>query len=240
MIDVQELKTKLDSGISLREISNYFSTSLSTIKRVMVKNGLSSKFYEIKRENLTCLNCGTEFQSLKSDNRKFCSNSCSSKFNNKLRTRERKCVGGNMKLPKKRKRKYKEINHGNCLFCEKSIIRKDGRSSRAKYCSVSCQQNYQMNLRVGDGRASTDTLKIYLIKKFGNKCMVCNWDKINPISGKVPIELDHIDGNSENNELSNLRLLCPNCHSLTPTYKSLNRGKGRKYRRERYNIGKSY
>lgn len=94
MIDVQELKTKLDSGISLREISNYFSTSLSTIKRVMVKNGLSSKFYEIKRENLTCLNCGTEFQSLKSDNRKFCSNSCSSKFNNKLRTRERENVLG--------------------------------------------------------------------------------------------------------------------------------------------------
>ena len=61
-----------------------------------------------------------------------------------------------------------------------------------------------------------------------------------PTSGKVPIELDHIDGNSENNSLENLRILCPNCHSLTPTYKSSNKGKGRKYRRERYNIGKSY
>jgi hypothetical protein len=39
----------------------------------------------------------------------------------------------------------------------------------------------------------------------------------------IPLELDHIDGNHSDNRLPNLRLLCPNCHALTPTC----RGKGR-------------
>ena len=70
--------------------------------------------------------------------------------------------------------------------------------------------------------------------------MECGWGEENPKTNKVPIELEHIDGNSNNNELSNLKLLCPNCHSLTPTYKGANRGNGRYERKERYKKGKSY
>lgn len=43
------------------------------------------------------------------------------------------------------------------------------------------------------------------------------------INQPIPLELDHIDGNNKNNRLKNLRLLCPNCHALTPTYRSKNR-----------------
>ena len=70
--------------------------------------------------------------------------------------------------------------------------------------------------------------------------MVCGWKELNPITTKCPIELDHIDGNSENNKMENLRLLCPNCHSLQSTYKGLNRGNGRFLRSQRYREGKSY
>lgn len=42
----------------------------------------------------------------------------------------------------------------------------------------------------------------------------------------IPLELDHIDGNRKNNTLNNVRLLCPNCHALTPTYR------GRKHSRD--------
>lgn len=38
----------------------------------------------------------------------------------------------------------------------------------------------------------------------------------------IPLELDHINGDRYNNHLSNLRLLCPNCHALTPTYRGKN------------------
>jgi 5-methylcytosine-specific restriction endonuclease McrA len=82
--------------------------------------------------------------------------------------------------------------------------------------------------------------KQYLIHLYGSDCMKCGWNEKNVITEKVPIELEHIDGNSENNLLENLKLLCPNCHSLTPTYKSLNNGNGRYKRRKRYQEGKSY
>lgn len=51
-------------------------------------------------------------------------------------------------------------------------------------------------------------------------CSCCNGERW--LDGPIPLELDHIDGNSSNNVLSNLRLLCPNCHALTATYRGKN------------------
>ena len=96
------------------------------------------------------------------------------------------------------------------------------------------------NIERGDATFYVGVLKKYLIHKFGEKCMECGWAERNFLSGRIPIEIDHIDGNSENNNLKNLRLLCPNHQSLTPTYKSLNKGNGRWKRQQRYHAGKSY
>jgi 5-methylcytosine-specific restriction endonuclease McrA len=65
----------------------------------------------------------------------------------------------------------------------------------------------------------------------GDQCWTCGWCAINPTTGRVPIEIDHINGNSSDCSPNNLQLLCPNCHSLTPTYRALNKGKGRAARR---------
>lgn len=52
------------------------------------------------------------------------------------------------------------------------------------------------------------------IKK--NKCEICGIEEWN---GKhIAIQLDHIDGNSHNHRIENLRMTCPNCHSQTITY----------------------
>lgn len=73
-------------------------------------------------------------------------------------------------------------------------------------------------------------IKKYLRNKYDNACQECGWSKINQTTGIVPLEVEHVDGNYRNNKEDNLKLLCPNCHSLTQTYKALNKGRGRENR----------
>ena len=73
---------------------------------------------------------------------------------------------------------------------------------------------------------STGKYKNQIINLKGYKCELCNiyeW-KNNPIC----LELDHIDGNNKNNNLENLRILCPNCHSQTETFRGRNINAGKK------------
>lgn len=54
------------------------------------------------------------------------------------------------------------------------------------------------------------------------KCEECGWAKTTT-DGRLPLELDHINGDRMDNRLENLRILCPNCHSLQSTHRSKNR-----------------
>lgn len=65
-------------------------------------------------------------------------------------------------------------------------------------------------------------IKRWLIENRGEQCERCGWCEHHPITNNVPVELHHIDGNFENNRPENLQLLCPNCHSLTETFRNLN------------------
>jgi hypothetical protein len=68
----------------------------------------------------------------------------------------------------------------------------------------------------------SNRLRKRLLKEgtFNHVCSVCTrhtW-----MGNSIPLELDHINGDHEDNRLLNLRLLCPNCHAQTPTYRGKN------------------
>lgn len=122
-----------------------------------------------------------------------------------------------------------------CEACGETVTH---RNIMGKFCSNLCQNNLDLARRVEAGTASARTLKRFLIKTHGSKCQVCG---VQGWMGKpLVMDLEHMDGDPYNNSLSNLSLICPNCHSQTPTYKGANRGSGRHSRRSRYASGKSY
>jgi hypothetical protein len=130
----------------------------------------------------------------------------------------------------------KNKHNKHCEVCHKPISPKND-----KFCSLKCQKvhQYQRNIKEWkEGRHDgisgrhyvAGFIKKYLRKKYHNSCALCGWNQINVFTNNIPLEVEHVDGNYLNNTESNLLLLCPNCHSLTSTYKGANRGNGRKYR----------
>ncbi|MBR6034247.1 MAG: DUF2116 family Zn-ribbon domain-containing protein [Clostridia bacterium] len=122
-----------------------------------------------------------------------------------------------------------------CINCNTKI------SNRNKFCSIKCQKEYEYNQYIHKWKnGQTDGLRgkyqlsmhirTYMIKKYNNRCAKCGWSEINPYTNNVPLEIEHIDGNYLNNTEENLIVLCPNCHSLTSTYKGANLNHGRKER----------
>ena len=106
-----------------------------------------------------------------------------------------------------------------CLNCGKVNPIK-GNSYTNKFCNNSCQAQYRSRSLVQEWKeAKTPTawrqppewVKKYLIQTLGHKCSVCNSGKHN--SKPIPLVVDYIDGNTHNNEESNLRLVCPNCRA---------------------------
>ncbi len=64
------------------------------------------------------------------------------------------------------------------------------------------------------------SLKPHLISERGHKCERCNLTEW--LGEKIPLEIDHVNGDRTDNKKENLKLLCCNCHSLTPTWRGRN------------------
>jgi predicted nucleic acid-binding Zn ribbon protein len=144
-----------------------------------------------------CEQCGDQ---IFSTNSRFCSKRCAAIVSNQTRKKPRNFT---------------------CLSCQKTG--EHGPTSLGLYCNNRCQQAHKWSLlkeRFDQGDtagAGKTTLRRYVIERDGEKCSDCGipafWN------GKpLTLDMDHINGNNSNNAPANLRLLCPNCHTQTPTW----------------------
>lgn len=69
-------------------------------------------------------------------------------------------------------------------------------------------------------KVKNETLKSYLIKERGLRCENCG--NVEWMGYPINLEVHHIDGVSNNNQVDNLLLLCPNCHSYTNNFRGRN------------------
>ena len=181
-----------------------------------------------------CKTCNCIF-SYESRCKKFCNHSCAAKTNNIGVARNKK----NFSESRFSSSENKEVRFKpDCLNCSKSL-----KKNASKFCSPACFTEHQWKLKKKNISLSGKAPSIIQAKKYlrevrGNSCEMCG---IDTWAGKPILLLcDHVDGNSNNWNLNNLRLICSNCDATTPFYKNKNKGNGRMYRRERYKQGKTY
>ena len=179
---------------------------------------------KIPKREKACQECGTLFVAMES-RQKYCGRSCAARFNNRAKAKRIK------------------KDRPDCLFCAGQI-----EHAGKVYCSRECAWRHKSQKVIDDWlldplsanikHGLSRTITVYLKEQAGWKCQnpsCCvpgGWSEVHPVTGSVPVEIDHIDGDAYNNHPDNLIVLCPNCHSLTANYRALNKKSGRAYRSE--------
>lgn len=172
-----------------------------------------------------CLNCKVDVVGYAKDNRKFCNSACAAVYNN---TKYPKRSSTQSRIPTTNSTYKGTI----CKHCETHI---SGR--KRSYCNIECRSTARAvtasvlrDNKFKDGTLSGSSLRKVVFKLLPHNCDICKehmW-----MGRHITLEVDHINGNSADNTMENLRLLCPNCHAQTPTYKAKNKGNSsRGYRR---------
>jgi len=177
-----------------------------------VRKNLENKKLEYYKNPKLCLHCQKPILYEKRKNN-YCCNSCG-KFGN---------ING-----------LKPLRF--CLNCGCIMIKK----GKIKFCSSECSSDYRSRksfesnlIKFNSGKLNDSSARIFFVKLHPNEklCSICG---LTEWMGKpIPLCVDHIDGDHNNNFPSNLRFVCNNCDAQLPTYKGANKGHGRTARREK-------
>ncbi len=169
----------------------------------------------LARHESTCLHDDNNIRSCKNCDARifelhkitFCSRSCAATHNNKVWVKRKVVVDLTKSF--------------NCLHCAKQQPKK--KNSTASYCDTTCQMAHRWTLvkarmlsgdLEGIGRSY---LRKFIEETRGNYCEECGQEPF--WNGKpLTLEMDHISGDRSDNHPNNLRLLCPHCHTQTPTW----------------------
>lgn len=150
-----------------------------------------------------CLQCKEPFQAplrdLKRGRAKFCTLSCSAKFNG-------------------RNRSESILPNVECAWCKKAFHKNASKQSKSRsglfFCCRVCKDEAQridgikaiQPPHYGSGTASYREIAYRVHPKV---CMRCAWDK-----HPAGIVVHHIDRNRQNNQIENLEVLCATCHAI--------------------------
>ena len=152
---------------------------------------------------------------------RFCSRSCS---NSRVRTEETK-----NKISKGVNIWIKEHGRGTSLQTEKR--KKEFIEAGKRATQIWREKNLKELMSVDFESLKFDRMRKRILIEQDYKCIKCG---LNEWMGKpLPLEIDHKDGDHHNNSRKNVEALCPNCHSLTSTWRGRNKNRGQKKKKQK-------
>ena len=215
---------KCNSYMKFEQRRNTFCSSScsASYNNIGMNRKWQTQRHEYDKNKKKCLECN-EYLSFEKRGQSFCSKSCNGKHQKNLGILLMSLSGHCCKNCGNKTRTYKQ----NFCSCKCSL------EFHKKNKMVVVENKIQKGEYVCQRQ-----IKRHILRLRPHKCEICGnteW-----LGKPIGLILDHINGNSDNNHLDNLRLVCGNCDMQLPTYKGKNKGNGRYARRQRYAAGKSY
>lgn len=207
-------------GLSCSEAGRMGAEITREIQRAKKQTNIE----QYNQHPILCLHCKTP---ISYDRRfsKFCNASCAAKYNNAARAATINKTDAELK---------------HCENCGVVL-----NAHQTKYCSGTCQREYQWKQRKNQielagefpcNKRLNDTYRTvarkFIEERTGHVCSICGKSEWN---GKpIPLVADHIDGDSTNHKIENIRLVCANCDAQLETFKARNHNSTRTWRKQYY------